>query len=97
MMHINQYKKYSFADTEALNAPPKKTEEEEQASNQTEEELKRKLEAGEITQAEYQTLSPTLPSSVMEDIDFVDMEDSNAEEDTDSTTFGQIYAKDESY
>lgn len=96
MMHINQYKKYTFADSDRLNAPPKE-EQEIKEDEQAEQELKEKLEAGEISQAEYQTLSTTTAHKG-NSIDFVEMDEPIEEETPEiPTTFGQAYAKDESY
>lgn len=66
-MNMSQYKPYTYADTERLNAEHKKSEEEAQArrlaAKELEQELQKKYEAGEISQAEYETYSSSTPSS----------------------------------
>lgn len=57
-MKIAQYKDYRWADSDSLNAlKPSAT------SSDDENELKRRLESGEITQAQYDTMSSTAKSS----------------------------------
>ena len=60
---MNQYKDLRFADSDRLNFEDRKAEQEAAAAQllkqDQEEELKEKLEKGEITQAEYNTLSTT--------------------------------------
>ena len=63
-MKLKQWKDYSWADSELLQAQSEHralalTEEEAAANAAYQQELKQKLEAGEITQAEYKTLMPT--------------------------------------
>ena len=63
LMHINQYKKYHFSDTEMLNEADKKldekVEEKRGETEQKEENLKEQLEKGEISEAQYNTLTMT--------------------------------------
>ena len=63
VLNMNQYKNYRFADSDKLNFADRKAEQEAEAAQLSkqdqEEELKTKLENGEITQAEYNTLSVT--------------------------------------
>lgn len=60
--------------------------------NLNKEELKQKLDAGEISEAEYRTL--TEPSSLGENIDFVDMDIQEVEEEKEEKS---PYAKDDTY
>ena len=60
--------------------------------NLNKEELKQKLDAGEISEAEYRTL--TEPSSLGENIDFVDMDVQEEEEEIEKKP---SYAKDDTY
>lgn len=70
-MHMNQYKDYKFADSDRLNYEKLKQIEEAQAkrkemglNQEYEDNLKSKLDNGEISEAEYNTLSHTTdPSS----------------------------------
>ena len=55
---MNQYKDYRYADSDRLNFAGQKAEQEASAQVQ-ETELLRQLEEGEISQAEYNTLSST--------------------------------------
>jgi len=63
VLNMNQYKDLRFADSDRLNFEDRKAEQEAAAAQllkqDQEEELKEKLEKGEITQAEYNTLSTT--------------------------------------
>ena len=63
MLNMNQYKDYRYADTDRLNFADKKAQQEASVAQEnrekSEEELKAKLEAGEISQAEYNTMSAT--------------------------------------
>ena len=64
-MNMHQYSDYTYADSDRLNFEEQKKEQEAAARREQyydpakEEELKKKLEAGEISQAEYETLSAT--------------------------------------
>lgn len=62
-MNMNQYKDYHYSDTDKLNFEnDKRKKEAEVAAEQKaaqEQLLKERLEKGEISQAEYDTLSPT--------------------------------------
>jgi len=62
-----QYKQYTFADTDKLNYADKKQQQESEAAlaaaQEREEELRAKLERGEITEAQYNTLSAGTASS----------------------------------
>ena len=62
-MNMTQYKDYHFSDSDRLNFENQKAEQEAQAAQiqleSTEEVLRERLEKGEISQAEYNTLSPT--------------------------------------
>lgn len=62
-MNMTQYKNYHYSDSDRLNFADEKTRQEAEAAakqlEDKEEELKRRLENGEITQAEYDTMSPT--------------------------------------
>ena len=66
-MNMVQYKQYTYADTDKLNFADKKQQQESDAAVAAaiakEEELKAKLERGEITEAQYNTLSVDMPSS----------------------------------
>lgn len=60
---MNQYKDYRYADSDRLNFADEKSRQEAAAAQKVREEqedaLKAKLDAGEITQAEYNTMSAT--------------------------------------
>ena len=60
-MNMTQYKEYEYADSDRLNFADQKAKQEAEAAQENakerEEELKAKLEAGQISQAEYDTLS----------------------------------------
>ena len=62
-MNMTQYKDYHYADSDRLNFKDKKTQQEAEAAAQqlidNEENLRQRLENGEITEAEYATLSST--------------------------------------
>ena len=62
-MNMNQYKEYGYADSDRLNFADRKAKQEAEAAKDqnTEKEiqLRQRLENGEITQAEYATLSMT--------------------------------------
>lgn len=61
-MNMMQYKDYGYADSDKLNFQDNKAEqtvEELERQQQREEELLQKLNAGEISQAEYDTLTTT--------------------------------------
>lgn len=66
-MNMVQYKQYTFADSDKLNFADKKQQQESEAAiaaaQEREEELKAKLERGEITEAQYNTLSAGTASS----------------------------------
>lgn len=69
-MNMAQYRDYSYADSDKLNFENLKNREEAKAKREAlgqdeeyEAELKAKLESGEISQAEYNTLSHTTESS----------------------------------
>lgn len=76
---------------EEYEAPQSKTEEEEKT---TKEELDEKLEKGEISQAEYDTL---VNSSAFGQMEFVDMSNPEPQEEDESQGFISPFAKDESY
>lgn len=66
-MNMTQYRDYTYADTDKLNFENAKNEQEAAARRiaegkdaEWEAELKRKYEAGEISKAEYETLSPSV-------------------------------------
>lgn len=60
-MHMQQYRSYTYADSDKLNFKDEKLEQEAQAAHaqrqNQEDELRQKLENGEISEAEYNTLS----------------------------------------
>ena len=62
-MNMTQYKNYHYADSDRLNFKDEKARQEAEAAAQelekNESTLRERLEKGEITQAEYDTLSPT--------------------------------------
>jgi len=62
-----QYKSYTYADSDKLNFADKKQQQESSAAvaaaQEREQELRDKLERGEITEAQYNTLSAGTPSS----------------------------------
>lgn len=65
-MNMSQYAEYSFRDTDRLNAKSRQQKAEAEGKvveyteheEEYEAELKAKLEAGEISESEYRTLSP---------------------------------------
>ena len=60
-----QYKEYRYADSQRLNAKDHKLQESQASQEERlarEEELRQQLEAGEITEAEYNTLSTSTSS-----------------------------------
>ncbi len=63
MMNMNQYKMLRYSDSDRLNFANQKAQQEAEAAQEKRQEqeeiLKAKLEAGEISQAEYKTMSPT--------------------------------------
>lgn len=68
-MNMTQYKDYHYADSDRLNFADKKAKQEAEAAQQrqldNEETLRQRLESGEITQAEYDTLSVTTVPAAM--------------------------------
>lgn len=66
-MNMVQYRDYTYADTDKLNFAMKKQQQESEAAlaaaQEREKELKAKLEQGEITEAQYNTLSIDTASS----------------------------------
>lgn len=61
-MNMAQYQDYTFADSDKLNFQNQKTEQEnidKELQEKKEEELRQRLEEGEISQAEYNTLTST--------------------------------------
>ena len=68
-MNMTQYKDYHYADSDKLNFADKKAKQEAEAAQQrqldNEEVLRQRLESGEITQAEYDTLSVTTVPAAM--------------------------------
>lgn len=104
MMNMQQYKDKRFSDSDHLkkedSEPKQKTLTEEDKLQ--EEKLKQMLEAGEISEAEYNTISKSnIKNTDSAELDFIQPEDLDEaakphSEDT-SLTFGQSYAKDESY
>lgn len=66
-MNMMQYKDFTYADSDKINFTDKKEQQESRAATEAaqarEEELKAKLERGEITEAQYNTLSAGTPSS----------------------------------
>lgn len=68
-MNMTQYKDYHYADSDRLNFADKKAKQEAEAAQQrqldNEEVLRQRLESGEITQAEYDTLSVTTVPAAM--------------------------------
>ena len=66
-MNMMQYKDYHYADSDKLNFADKKQQQESAAAlanaKAKEEELLAKLKRGEITEAQYNTLSADTPSS----------------------------------
>jgi hypothetical protein len=68
-MNMTQYKDYHYADSDKLNFADKKAKQEAEAAQQrqlnNEETLRQRLESGEITQAEYDTLSVTTVPAAM--------------------------------
>lgn len=68
-MNMTQYRDLTFADTDRLNFEDRKIEQEKEAARLAQEaqeqELLKKLEDGQISQAEYDTLSvTTVPQAV---------------------------------
>lgn len=77
-MKMAQYRDYSFADSDKLNFEQEKNEREAAARREAEgrnaeyeAELKRKYEAGEISQAQYETLKSPEPGEEIDKIDFI--------------------------
>lgn len=66
---MTQYKDYHYADSDKLNFADRKAKQEAEAAQQqqldNEENLRQRLENGEITQAEYNTLSATTAPQAM--------------------------------
>ena len=62
-MNIRPFDQYTYADTDKLNFAQEKAKQEaaaaQVAKGYTEEELRGRLERGEISQAEYETLRPS--------------------------------------
>lgn len=61
-MNMAQYKDYTYADSDKLNFQDQKTEQlivNKELQEKQEEELLQRLEEGEISQAEYNTLTST--------------------------------------
>lgn len=70
-MNMAQYKDYVYADSDKLNFQNKKVEQKEalqEEQQKREEELLRQLEAGEISQSEYNTLTMTNSDSTPADL-----------------------------
>lgn len=66
-MNMTQYREYHYSDTDKLNYAGRKAAQEKAASAEQDQlkdqELKEKLERGEITQAQYETMSPVTAAS----------------------------------
>lgn len=61
-MNMAQYQNYTYADSDKLNFQNQKNEQEaidKELQEKREEELRQRLEEGEISQAEYNTLTST--------------------------------------
>ena len=68
-MNMAQYRDYHFSDSDKLNFAGAKARQEQdaaaiQSNNERERELQEKLERGEITEAQYNTLSSLTDSSL---------------------------------
>lgn len=70
-MNMTQYRDYHYADTDRLNYQEEKRRQEEEARKQQaadsdqEKELLASLQSGQITEAEYKTLSMATDSSII--------------------------------
>ena len=94
MMNMKQYSHLHYADSDHL----KKQKPEELAPANEEEEklLKERFEKGEISEAEYRTLSSLGKKVNQDELEFFEPEQEQSVEES-SQTFGQQYAKDDSY
>lgn len=78
IMNMSQYSEYTFADSDRLNFENEKNDREAEARRQAAgkneewiEELKHKYETGQISKAEYDTLSPETEALVDPNADFI--------------------------
>lgn len=71
-----QYADYTFADSDHLKQPEIKEEPDPQQEEDYEQKLLARLEAGEITQGQYDTLTHTNAKDIAysEEVQFVDMD-----------------------
>lgn len=76
-MNMAQYKDYTYADTDKLNFADRKadqealSQEEQERRNKLEEDLRERLESGDISQAEYDTLTLTNAGDTPADVKFI--------------------------
>ena len=75
-MNMVQYADYTFADSDHLKQPEVKEEPDPQQEEDYEQKLLARLEAGEITQGQYDTLTHTNAKDIAysEEVQFVDMD-----------------------
>jgi len=75
-MNMVQYADYTFADSDHLKEPEEKKESDQQEEEDYEQKLLAQLEAGEITQGQYDTLTHTNTEGMSygEGLQFVDMD-----------------------
>ena len=75
-MNMVQYADYTFADSDHLKQPEVKEEPDPQQEEDYEQKLLARLEAGEITQGQYDTLTHTNAKNIAysEEVQFVDMD-----------------------
>ena len=93
-MNMKQYSNLHYADSDHLK---KQKEEELTPANEEEEKLlKERFEKGEISEAEYRTLSSLGKKVNQDELEFFEPEQEQSAEES-SQTFGQQYAKDDSY
>ena len=99
MMNMKQYSHLHFEDSDHLKEKEEGEEEEkkESAPEEKETDLKTRLENGEISEAEYKTLSSTGKKVNELELDFVDMDIPKETEELVPQAFGQTYAKDDAY
>lgn len=97
MMNMRQYNNLHFEDSDHLKNEEEEEKEPTPEENEKETDLKTRLENGEISEAEYKTLSSTGKKVNELEIDFVDMDIQKDIEESAPQTFGQTYAKDDAY
>ncbi len=93
-MNLGQYKNLRYADSDHLKK--QKPKEPTSANEEEEKLLKERFEKGEISEAEYKTLSSLGKKVNQDELEFFEPEEEPSAEET-SQTFGQQYAKDDSY